>query len=91
MVNTLTARWGEPGLWTRDPDKVLIELDKFLERNLIEPDAARMSCALLFDYAQYLVPAGDLDSLRAATRRVWSGSWPGPPIRTSAPTTWASS
>ncbi|MDZ4820336.1 MAG: AAA family ATPase [Planctomycetota bacterium] len=63
MMQSLTSRWGEPLTWPREPDKVLLGLDAFVERNLIEEPAQRKSVSLVFDYAQYLVPAGDLDSL----------------------------
>ena len=38
-------------------------LDAFIERNLVDDAAARKSVAMLFEYAQYLIPAGDLDAL----------------------------
>jgi SpoVK/Ycf46/Vps4 family AAA+-type ATPase len=63
MMQYLTARWGEPLTWPREPDKVLLGLDAFIERTLVEEADKRKSIALVFDYAQYLVPAGDLDSL----------------------------
>jgi AAA+ superfamily predicted ATPase len=63
MVSFLTSRWGEPAGWPREPDKVLLALDLFTERNLVEVEAQRKSCAMIFDYAQYIVSAGDLDSL----------------------------
>ena len=63
MQQYLVARWGEPPTWPRDPDMVLLGLDAFIERNLIDEPASRRSIAVLFDYAQYLLPSGDLDSL----------------------------
>jgi ATP-dependent 26S proteasome regulatory subunit len=63
MMQFLTARWGEPITWPREPDKLLLGLDAFIERNLVEEPGNRKSVALVFDYAQYLVPAGDLDAL----------------------------
>ena len=63
MVQQLAARWGEPGNWPPEPDRVLALLDNLLERSLIDPAAERKSIAVLFDYAQYLVPEGDLGSL----------------------------
>jgi hypothetical protein len=62
MTKTLTPHLGEPGNWPRDPDVFLPWLDRFLERNLLDPPAARKSIAVVFDYAAYLVPAGDLAS-----------------------------
>jgi ATP-dependent 26S proteasome regulatory subunit len=63
MMQYLTARWGEPITWPREPDKLLLGLDAFIERNLVEEPGKRRSVALVFDYAQYLVSAGDLDAL----------------------------
>ena len=62
MQQQLAARWGEQGNWPRDADAVLSLLDGLIERNLVDP-AARKSVAMLFPYAEYLVPAGDLDTL----------------------------
>lgn len=64
MAQALTTRLGEPNNWPRDPESVLLLLDRFLERNLLESDAAqRKSVGLLFEYASHLVPAGDLSLL----------------------------
>ena len=77
MVQYLTARWGEPASWPREPDKVLLMLEALIERKLVEDPANRKSIAVLFEYAQYLVPAGDLDSLARgqAARLVRFLSW----------------
>ncbi len=63
MVQYLTARLGEPGSWPRDADSVLLLLDRFIERNLLEEPDRRKSIAVILEYAQYLAPAGDLGSL----------------------------
>lgn len=64
MMQHLTARLGDPGSWPRDPDNLLLLLDRFLERTLLESDAARRkSIGIIFDYAQFLVPSGDLSSI----------------------------
>ncbi len=63
MHKHLTSRWGEPGIWPREPDKVLLLLEKLIERTLLDSPAERKSMAILFDYAQYLVPEGDLNTL----------------------------
>lgn len=77
MVQYLTARWGEPLTWPREPDKVLLGLDAFLERMLVEEPANRKSIAVVFEYAQYIVPAGDLDAVARgqAARLVRLLSW----------------
>lgn len=64
MQKFLTSKFGEPVSWPREPEPVLLALDKLIDRLLVEEDQAqRKSIALLFDYAQYLVPATDLPSL----------------------------
>ena len=64
MMQYLSTRLGEAGAWPRDPDNVLLLLDRFLERSLLETDPAqRKSVGLIFDYAQHLVPAADLSML----------------------------
>ncbi|MCY2988600.1 MAG: ATP-binding protein [Planctomycetota bacterium] len=63
MVQYLTARWGEPATWPREPDKVLLLLDSLVERMLLEDPGNRKHIAVIFEYGQYLVPAGDLSSL----------------------------
>ncbi|MBI3865232.1 MAG: ATP-binding protein [Planctomycetia bacterium] len=64
MVQYLSSRLGEPSSWPRDPDSVLLTLDKLLERALLEDDPARRkSLGLILEYAQYVVPAGDLGAL----------------------------
>jgi ATP-dependent 26S proteasome regulatory subunit len=64
MVQSLSS-WcgGDQSGWPRDPDPVLLLLDAMVERNLIDEPASRRSLAFLFEYAQYLAPAGDLDAL----------------------------
>lgn len=64
MAQALSARLGDASSWPRDPESVLLLLDRFLERNLLEPDVAqRKSVGLIFEYAAHLVPAGDLSLL----------------------------
>ncbi len=63
MVQYLAARLGDPGSWPRDPDNVLLALDRLIERSLLEEPARRKSIAIVLNYAQYLVPAGDLGML----------------------------
>jgi AAA+ superfamily predicted ATPase len=63
MIQYLTARWGEPAGWPREPEKVLLLLDSLVERMLLEDPGNRKSIAVVFEYGQYLAPAGDLSSL----------------------------
>jgi ATP-dependent 26S proteasome regulatory subunit len=82
MSQYLVGRWGEPATWPREPEKVLLGLDAFLERNLLEEPANRKSVALLFEYAQFLLPTSDLDSLAQghAARLVRFLSWAQNPL-----------
>ncbi len=63
MALTLNSQWGEPPTWPRECDLVLLGLDAYIERNLIEPAENRKSIAFLFNYAQYIIPGGDADAL----------------------------
>lgn len=64
MMQYLASRLGDRAAWPRDPESVLLLLDKFIERLLVEDDPERRkSVAFVLDYAQYLVPEGDLGSL----------------------------
>lgn len=61
MVTYLSGSIGAPNTWPRDPDKVLDVLEPLLQRNLLEDNVAnRKRMALLFEHAQFLLPAGDL-------------------------------
>jgi len=77
MAQYLTSRWGEPASWPRDPEKVLLMLESLIERTLLEEPANRKSIAVIFEYGQYLVPAGDLGSLAqgSGSRLVRFLSW----------------
>src|SRR6516162_5255485 len=64
MVQHVAARLGEPVSWPRDPENLLLALDRFIERSLLEEDPAhRKSVSVILDYGQYLVPSGDLGTL----------------------------
>jgi AAA+ superfamily predicted ATPase len=64
MAQYLAARLGEPASWPRDPETLLLALDRFIERSLLEDDPARRKrVGIVLDYAQYLVPSGDLGAL----------------------------
>lgn len=77
MAQYLTSRWGEPASWPRDPEKALLMLEGLIERTLLEDPANRKSIAVIFEYGQYLVPAGDLGSLAqgSGSRLVRFLSW----------------
>lgn len=63
MMKLLTPHLGEPANWPRDPDIFFPWLERYLERNLLDAPGGRKSIAIVLDYAQYLVPEGDLGSL----------------------------
>ena len=64
MMQHLTSRLGDPTGWPRDPDNVLLNLSRLVERTLLESDSTeRRSLGVIFDYAQYLVPAGDINMI----------------------------
>ena len=64
MVQFVSARLGPPAAWPRDPENLLPALDRLAEDVLLEADQTkRKSIAFVLDYAQYLVPSGDLGAL----------------------------
>lgn len=65
MVQHVSARLGlQPDAWPREPDAALAAIDRLVRDALLEADPEkRKSLAFVLDYAQYLVPAGDLGSL----------------------------
>lgn len=78
MMEYLTPRLGEPAAWPRDPENVLAVLDRLIERSLLEEQPSRRkNISIIFDHAQYLVPAGDLTTIAqsAASRLVRILGW----------------
>lgn len=64
MVQFLTGIIGMPANWQRDPDKIFDQLEQVISRNLLEESTQnRRRMAMLFEHAQFLVPAGDLGSM----------------------------
>ncbi|HVC97421.1 MAG TPA: AAA family ATPase [Pirellulales bacterium] len=59
MLSHLSGRLGETNSWPRDAEAILALLDRFIERSLVDDAENRKRIAIIFDYAQYLVPAGD--------------------------------
>ena len=64
--------------------KCCLGFDAFIERNLLEEPANRKSVALIFDYAQFLIPTSDLDSLAKGARHGWCGFCRGLKIHSSS-------
>ncbi len=68
MMQHLAGRLGDPTTWPGEPEKVLFLLDRFIERSLLDTEpASRKRIAIVLDYAQYLAPAGDLNTLTRGT------------------------
>lgn len=63
MMRYLTTLMGPHQKWSRSPDDILLTLDQLLERNLLNEPEKRKSYGIIFEYAQYLVPASDVESL----------------------------
>ena len=82
MIQYLSSRWGEPVGWPRETDKILAILEALIEWNLVEEPDKRKEIAVLFEYAQFLVAASDLDTLARgyAPRLVRLLSWAQNPL-----------
>ncbi len=64
MMETLGKNMGSPASWTRNPDDVLTNYQRMIQRNLLEEDPKeRQRMAFLFPYAQFLIPSGDQSSV----------------------------
>ncbi|MFN9369687.1 MAG: hypothetical protein ACK6CT_13145 [Planctomycetia bacterium] len=70
MAQWLTERLGNAASWPREPDQAVAAIDAILERNLIDPPEQRKRIAVVLDYAQYLVPAGEGGGRTAAASRL---------------------
>ncbi|MDH3717890.1 MAG: AAA family ATPase [Planctomycetota bacterium] len=78
MVRHISSVIGNPAGWPRDPDKVLSALETIIQRNLLQEDPnERKRMGFMFEHAQYLIPAGDLNMLARgqASRLVRLMSW----------------
>jgi len=80
MAQWLTERLGNAATWPRDPDQAVAAIDAILERNLIDPPDQRKRIAVVLDYAQYLVPAGEAGSRSGASRLVRVLGWATNPL-----------
>ena len=80
MAQWLTERLGHASTWPRDPDAAIGAIDALLERNLIDPPDQRKRIAVVLDYAQYLVPAGEAGSRSGAARLVRVLGWATNPL-----------
>ena len=76
----LTERLGNAAQWPREPDAAIAAIDAILERNLIDPPEQRKRIAVVLDYAQYLVPAGEGGARGAAARLVRILGWATNPL-----------
>lgn len=85
MTRTLAPLWGEPAAWPNDPDRVVAQIDRLVERILVDssptaPALGKIGCkslGLVFDHAQFLLPPGDAQMLApaAASRLVRMLGW----------------
>lgn len=78
MMQHVTGVLGLPAGWSRDPDKMLDQLEQLVQRNLLEENPSnRRRTAFLFEHAQYLLPTGDLGSMarNQASRLVRMIGW----------------
>lgn len=80
MAQWLSERLGHATSWPRDPDAAIGAIDALLERNLMDPPEQRKRIAVVLDYAQYLVPAGEAGSRSAAARLVRVLGWATNPL-----------
>ncbi|MEX0671614.1 MAG: AAA family ATPase [Pirellulales bacterium] len=80
MAQWLTERLGNAATWPRDPDQAIAAIDGILERNLIDPPEQRKRIAVVLDYAQYLVPAGEAGGRSGAARMVRILGWATNPL-----------
>ncbi len=64
MVAALEARIGEPKTWTRDPDAVLVLIDRLVQQEVMEADPhRRISLGVIVEHVQYLVPSAELSQM----------------------------
>jgi AAA+ superfamily predicted ATPase len=78
MFGIVSERIGEPKLWPKDPDAILGLLDQLFQKNIMEEDPQRrISVAVVFDHAQYLMPTSDLSQMagQQGSRLVRLLSW----------------
>jgi AAA+ superfamily predicted ATPase len=77
MVEWASSLLGNFNTWPREPEKVLHALEHVIQRNLLQEPSRQKRVAFLFQYAQYLVPAGGIHALARgeAARLVRLLSW----------------
>lgn len=85
MTRALSPLWGEPAAWPNDPDRVVAQIDRLVERILVDssptaPAAGKIGCqslGVVFDHAQFVLPPGDAQMLApaAASRLVRMLGW----------------
>ena len=64
MMKYVTGKIGQPTKWSRDPDKLLLQLERLVQANLLQDETGQQKrVAFLFDHGQYLLPDGDLSML----------------------------
>ena len=63
MMRHLSGILGHYNTWSKGPDDVLSVVDQLLERNLLADSEKRKDYGLVFEYAQYLMPRAEVESL----------------------------
>jgi AAA+ superfamily predicted ATPase len=90
MTRALAPLWGEPAAWPNDPDRFVAQVDRLVERVLVDssptaPASGTIGCrslGVVVDHAQFVLPAGDAQSLApaAASRLVRMLGWSHSPV-----------
>lgn len=79
MVGKANRRVGDLAEVPKDPTKALMVLDRYLQRNVMASGDDRLSTALIFDHAGYLIPGGARPSERDARHLVTFLNWAASP------------
>ncbi|MBT8491470.1 MAG: AAA family ATPase [Deltaproteobacteria bacterium] len=78
MVATANRRVGDLAAIPRDPTKTLMVLDRYLQKNVMAKPEDRLSTALVFNHAGYLIPdaprLSDKDARHLVTLLNWASS-----------------
>lgn len=82
MIAWLSEIFGTNAKRPAAADELLPALDRLIQRNLLEEDSSqRRSLGLIFEYAEYLLPASDLDAAsRSGARLVRFQEWARNPL-----------
>ena len=81
MVTLVNSRFGDVQKVARDPSKTLAFLDRVIQKNVMAESKERLSIAVVFDHASYIVSSGEPDrlSVAASTHLVTLLNWAASP------------